>query len=153
MKEYLIIFALFFVGCEQNVKEIAVVDIGKLYTGYDGRKIIENKYLEIVQNNKNIRDSLVYIIENVSTSLSSEERNEIQTEIIKKETKLNEIQIELQQQIWNQLNEYVRNYGDEMSYKIIIGARNDGHVLYSKSSIDITDDLLNYVNNKFKRLK
>ncbi len=51
--------------------------------------------------------------------------------------------------IWNQLNSYIQNYGEEKGYEMIFGASGAGNVMYARGSMNITEELIQYVNNSF----
>ena len=53
-------------------------------------------------------------------------------------------------QILTHLNSYIKDYGKKNSSLLIVGADNKGSILYGDESIDITEDLIAYVNERFK---
>ena len=53
-------------------------------------------------------------------------------------------------QVWKQLNQYVKEYGEKNSYDFIFGAKGDGNLMHAKPSVDITESVLNYVNAKYE---
>lgn len=55
-------------------------------------------------------------------------------------------------QILNQINQYMKEYGKDRGYDIIFGAEGSGSVMYAKESIEITDEAVSYINKKYKGL-
>lgn len=50
----------------------------------------------------------------------------------------------------NEVNAYIKEYGKNHSYKIIIGANNSGNVLYAQDGVDLTQEVLTGLNLKYK---
>ncbi len=57
------------------------------------------------------------------------------------------------QKIWKRLHSYVEEYSAENSYKLIIGSEKKQDVLYADPNVDITNELINYVNSKYEGAK
>ncbi|MBN2833709.1 MAG: OmpH family outer membrane protein [Candidatus Delongbacteria bacterium] len=60
------------------------------------------------------------------------------------------IESEYNQLIIERLNEYVYKYGEEHDIKIILGATGTGNIMYAEKDMDITDDVLIYINSKYE---
>lgn len=52
--------------------------------------------------------------------------------------------------IITQLNSYVKQYGKEKGYSLILGATSDGNIMYSDTTLDISKDIIKYINNKYE---
>ncbi len=92
--------------------------------------VTKNKQTDLVRElseTRYVRDSLHYIYK--------EQTNQYMSEI--------------QEQSWNLLNQYIIDFGEEKRYKYIFGANGSGTMMYGVDSKDITDKLLEYVNNKY----
>jgi len=53
-------------------------------------------------------------------------------------------------QIWGQINDYIKQYGDEHNYDMIFGATGDGSLMYSNEAHDITREVTDYINQKYQ---
>ena len=52
--------------------------------------------------------------------------------------------------ILNQINSFIEVYGDKHNYDIIMGATNQGNILYAKEShTDITEEVLKSLNEQY----
>ena len=49
------------------------------------------------------------------------------------------------------VDEYIKEYGKQHNYKIIFGATGLGNIIYKDDAIDITDIILEEVNNNYKK--
>lgn len=52
--------------------------------------------------------------------------------------------------IWDRINTYVSEYGEENSYQYIFGANGDGSIMYADSGSDITTDVIQYINQRYE---
>ena len=51
--------------------------------------------------------------------------------------------------IWDRINSYVTEYGQDNDYTYIFGANGDGSLMYADDNENITDDILVYVNQRY----
>lgn len=158
----IIIYTLFFLIVmyiaynESKKGEIVYVDNMELFSKFQMKIELENKFKAVESFRKTILDSLYNEIR-IKLEINKDEEQEsikllkkeflIKKELFEKEN--SETQSLYNDQIWNQLNEYTKQYGDEMNYDFIIGANGKGELMYAKSSKNITSELLNFVNKKF----
>lgn len=53
-------------------------------------------------------------------------------------------------QIWKQLNQYVKDFGDAHGYTYIMGGDGSGSMMYADQTEDLTETLLVYTNERYK---
>ena len=51
--------------------------------------------------------------------------------------------------VLNQVNSFVRKYGEENGFAMVYGTTSDGNILYGEAELDITDDLLTKLNHEY----
>ncbi len=56
---------------------------------------------------------------------------------------------EYEGKIWNQINQYVKDYGMAHPYTFILGANGQGNIMYAKDVANITDDVIKYINGRY----
>ena len=56
-------------------------------------------------------------------------------------------------EIFNKINEYMKEYGEEKGYSIIWGANGNGNIMYGEEGKNITEDVLKYINEKYENEK
>jgi len=56
----------------------------------------------------------------------------------------------INEQVWKRLNPLVEQYGKEQKLHVIVGANGMGSVLYNDDYYDLTDDLINFVNDRYE---
>ncbi|KKP52758.1 MAG: hypothetical protein A2281_16480 [Bacteroidetes bacterium RIFOXYA12_FULL_38_20] len=154
-----LVFSVFIKG---NDEKTAYINISVLYGEFDYKLEMEVKLKNLQANQQNVLDSLKMQMRIASkgavneNDLSESQLNELkrlQQAYLLKEKQFNEeyssLSNEYNAQIIKQLNQYVAEYGEENNYDYIFGANNDGSIMYSKESEDITDEVLSYINNKY----
>ena len=57
---------------------------------------------------------------------------------------------DINEQVWKRLNPVVEEYGKMKGLHVIIGANGMGSVLYNDEYLDLTEDIIKYVNNKYE---
>lgn len=60
-----------------------------------------------------------------------------------------EITAKFNEQVVKQLNQYVKEYGQEKNIDYILGANGTGSLLYAVETNDITKDVIKYVNKRY----
>lgn len=130
-------------------KDVAYVDIYKVHQEFELQKVYANDLKVYKDSAINSIDSYI-----LSTNLYNPANLEdikkayfehIQKSLAVRTDSLNAI-------IWKRLNPLIQEYGKENKYKMIFGANGTGNLLYSDSSLDISNSLINYVNKKYNGL-
>jgi outer membrane protein len=148
--------------------KIAFVDLAKIYNGFELKKQLENQLDVVQQVRKKTLDSLELGLKMFSRNLQGLDPDKNKAEF---QAKANEFDMRKQdylykqknftddnstltqqydQQIWKQLNQYVKDYGDAHGYTYILGGDGTGNVMFSSKGQDITDELIIYTNQRFK---
>lgn len=138
------------------------IDTGRVYQGFDLSKQLNKEMEAVLKARKNISDSLYAQLRQRTEALklkakpSAEEINEVkqleenlynkQQEFEKNNQEMN---TDYNSRIWNRLNQYVSDYGKQKGCNFILGATGEGTIMYADKSLDATDELINYVNNRY----
>lgn len=119
----------------------------ELFRGYHGKADLEAKLDQLRSEHKLLLDSI---------SSQSHNFKDQQDWIIYYETRdeLQAIEREFAgkytAQIWERLNDYVSEYGRSNHYDMILGAKGDGGLMYANEGMNITAEVLDYVNKKYE---
>jgi len=60
------------------------------------------------------------------------------------------LKAEYDTEIWSRINTYVQSFGKQNNYSMIFGGAGNGSIMYTDSTINITQDVLNYMNEKYE---
>lgn len=138
------------------------IEISKLYSSFIYKKELEMEYKNIEAKRKNILDSLkvnfeVYIRQNqrdISNGKLVKQAQLMQEQYQMKEQQFKQDNSTLSekytQQILNQMNEYVREFGQKYNYNYLFGATSNGTLMYAKDVENITDKVLQFINSKYQ---
>jgi len=62
-----------------------------------------------------------------------------------------EAEKKLTEQVFGRVNDFVKRYGKEKGYRIILGANGSGNILYAEESMDITKDVQEALNKEYEK--
>lgn len=158
------------VSCTSKEKT-AYVELGKVYGDFELKKELESKLTNVQQARKNILDSmkvqLEFFANNINAMNVAKDKDKVEQQVrefeVKKqqyyETEKNfkedndKLTSQYQDQIWKQLNQYIKDYGKENGYLYIYGAGGNGFLMYADETNDITEKVKKYVNEHYKGKK
>lgn len=154
---FLIIVLLIFVisnYANRNLK-IVYVENDKLFNKFsmtrELKSLGENEF-----NNKKLKLDSLYI-KLQSPKISDSEKKILMQRFVQEKEELNQFNeyfaSEQSSKIWARIKSYSSEFSQENKYQLIIGSENKGNVLYAAESIDVTNDLLTYINKKYEGVK
>lgn len=146
-----------------NNLKVAFVKNTELYNDFGLKKELEAKLMKVKNQRKSILDSLLLDLKMVSARLENvqlRDEKEIQKFQIQKQlylTKQKEFDEDTErlaeqynEQIWKQINQYTNDFGKKEGYSFVYGAKGDGALMYAQDQYDITKELTEYINEKYK---
>lgn len=160
------IVSLYFMKTSSN---LVYVDVNKLIEGYSRTKIAKAEFDKKATLMKANVDSLVgnwqkelKEYEKERTNLSPKELQLKQELLSNKQQQINGYQEAIQKKIQeedkkvtqtviNDINDYIKEYGSDHSYKIIFGASGGGNIMYAAESTDLTEEILKGLNAAYDK--
>lgn len=150
-----------------RVPKTGYVDLGKVYNEFEMKREKEAQLARIQQARKHILDSLELqltstsrVLQNLHKSSGKPAASEVnafqrlQDEYVYKQQSFEQESMasieKYEQEIWKQINQYVKDYGKANGYTYILGADGTGAVMHADESEDITEELTRYVNERYK---
>jgi Skp family chaperone for outer membrane proteins len=139
--------------------KLLYIDMGKVYEEFTLSKELNKELENVLKARKVITDSLFEDLRTKTQELKYQNKKTL--EDIQKLAKLEEEYYYRQQQyekdnqatsndysakIWNQLNQFVGDYGKENNCTFIFGANGQGNLMYADKEKNITDEVIAYVN-------
>ncbi len=162
------IFSFFYF---QSTSNQVYVDVNKLMEGYSRTKVEREAFNKKAATLKANVDSLIsgwqkelQSYEKERASMTKKELELKQQLLSNKQQQVNNYQQAIQKQIQeedqkatktvvNDINAYIKEYGKEKGYRIIFGASGGGNVMYADKAADLTDDVLEGLNQQYKGKK
>jgi len=143
-------------------KRTGYVQLGKVYNEFELSKKLNAQFKTTATSRKNYLDSLEFQVKNIYTQASKNRDDKQLQETFEQaqqhyayqkkqiETVVDKLESQYSEQIWTQLNEYVKQYGKEKGYAYIFGAEGSGTIMYSTETEDLTEEMIQYINEKYQ---
>ena len=157
----LLIGALFFL-IRSLQQKMAYVDTVKLYESFILKKELETKLKKVEDARTKILDSLMLNLQVMSKNIETakqRDQNEVnrfeafREQYLQKKKEFEEDNSKTAQsytdQVWAQLNQYIKEYGKMNEYKFIFGTTGNGNLMYAREGDDVSKELIEYVNEKY----
>ncbi|PKP22732.1 MAG: hypothetical protein CVU05_02600 [Bacteroidetes bacterium HGW-Bacteroidetes-21] len=164
VKQTLFILLIILCSCSSKDKN-AYVELYTIYNDYDYTKEQKVKLTEIKglgdtlkMKYENRIDSLYLVLENVNQNTR---KSQLLLEIEQVKEAYNQKQNEFLQSfnlqvkqidelIWKRINQNISEYGKANNYSYIFGAEGSGSIMYCDSTLNITSEVLLFINNKYQ---
>ncbi len=136
-------------------KKIVYVDNNKLFEGFNMTK--EMKQVgEKEFNTRKIGLDLLYS-KLQSQTISDGEKKMLMQQFIQGKEGLEQFNqsfaTEEASKIWSRIHGYTADFSQENKYQLIIGSQNKQTVLFADENVDVTNELLTYINKKYEGIK
>lgn len=136
-------------------KKIVSVDILRLIDGYRLKQDLENAQKKELDTYIRITDSLKNNFDQAyKHNPNHPQLQALYADAAEAEKELSQIfgqyNEENNKKIWTRLNPVIDRFSEERGYDIVIGANGMGTVLYMKNTSDITDQLVQYINDEYE---
>lgn len=165
---FLIIISVGLLSCQQD--KTAFINNSEVMDGFEKLKQTEDDFAKEEQAMKTSIDSLVAesgyqeLVQEYQTNkdkMSKAKEEELYNQIMQIQQRLGQQQQMASQQFQlrknselNSLNDslksFVKEYGKSNGYTYIYGANDSGSIMYADESLDITEEIIKALNNKFK---
>ncbi len=133
-------------------KPAAYVDLNQVYQNFDLTKELTEKYDHVKSLRKIHLDSLE--VEILKLDKESEKYNKYASLYGSYQQdytqEIERLGLQYDDQIWKQINTYVKDFGSHSKYDIILGVKGEGQVMYGAQDLDVTDEMLTYINKKYE---
>lgn len=143
-----------------STKKIVFINTGDVFNAFKMSKEIDTEIKQVEEKKQGIIDSLASNLSKIQNGIIKMEAKDfdfLKREFIVKRNQFSEDMAKLKQismeKIWKQINQYISDYGKENKVDIILGANGQGSLMYANDKIDITKDVIEFVNNKYVGIK
>lgn len=143
--------------------EIVFADVETLYQGFDHKKEVDQELKGILKERqrklkdarervKGLRDSLKTLGNNAPKELqerfqkSRRSLGKLQERFRSSEGKIRE---RFREKVWKKLERYIRSFAEKNGYRLVLGASQQKSVLYGEGDREVTEKLLDHVNQRF----
>lgn len=146
-------------------KQQAYIDIIRVFNEFKLKKELTTKLDDIQLKRNEILDSLKIRYQATMVEFEKKDKKDVsvrEIELIRQEYILKEQQFkeanenmsaQYNEQVWTQLNAYLKEYGEKSDYEFIFGANGQGSLIYARKDKEITEDVIRFVNGKYDGMK
>lgn len=157
----LFLILVFLLYKEFTMPKIVFVDTIQVYNKFNYKEELEKNLSKITEQRNLTLDNIKKQIANYNMQLSKDYSDNIKNTIdsltvifYQKQKEFNEenssLQDDYNSKIWDRINNYIDEYGKENNIEIILGANGSGNIMYANKTIDITEEVTNYINKKYE---
>ncbi len=150
----------------KSTKKTAYINITKVFSEFEMAKEYDAKLTGFINQTNIVLDSLKLHLNIMYKTLGqnknpNKEKMELfsakREEFLSKKEQFDESQKQQSDQysskVMGQLNQYVKEYGKQFGYTYIYGADGSGALMFANESEEITEDVINYINEKYNGKK
>ncbi len=144
-------------------EKIVFVDMGKVYASFALTRELNAELDRVMQSRRIVSDSLSGDMQEKTVELrkknnksladiqqlaKAEEAYLYKKQMFEKDNQA--IAAEYNSRIWNQLNQYLSDYGRENDLSLLLGANGQGNIMYGRDGMNATKQVLAYVNQRYQ---
>ncbi|MGQ0829857.1 MAG: OmpH family outer membrane protein [Bacteroidota bacterium] len=140
--------------------------ITEVYSGFEMKKEMEKKYLQAANARDKLLDCLALEVKVLGGKIERDQQkneetikqfeNKRQEFFQRKQTyeeDNNALSKQYDQEILTQLNQYVKDFGEQQGYTYIHGNDGNGSLMYAQEARNITKEVIEFINNKYKGIE
>ena len=139
----------------ESDKKTVYVDNNKLFEGFNMTKEMKRVGEKEFNARKKGLDLMYSKLQ--SQSILEEDKKTIMQQFIRAKEELEQFNqsfaTEESSKIWSRIHGYTANFSQENKYQLIIGSQNKQTVLFASENVDVTNELLTYINKKYEGIK
>jgi outer membrane protein len=160
---FLVIVIGWIIYQKQSEDKTGFIYIQEVYNGFDMKKEIEQRYTVTKNARDKILDSLELDLKLLARKIESEGESNKETialfnirreEFVSRKQTYEEDNVALtkkyDQEILSQLNQYVKDFGLKNDFTYVFGNDGNGSLMYAKETKDVTKEVIEFINNKYK---
>lgn len=145
------------------IRKTGYVDVVEVFEAFDMKQELQLKLESELDGKEATLDSLMFQLQSMNNELSTQgtPSNEevqkfqnLQTYYMQQkqlfENYKQELTTKYDSQILEQLSQYIKDYGLNNGYDYVFGATGDGNILYGDESADITEEVIEFINDSYQ---
>jgi outer membrane protein len=149
----LLVLGFYVFSLKKQIKRVAFVDTASIFNDFEMKKELEVKYKSIADLRKKQLDSLYDVADTYQKTGDQVEFKKSQELFFTTRKNIESEQERLKSgydtQIWEKINFYIKAYGTEQDYDLILGANGQGSIMHGKDDMNVSADFLKYLNKKY----
>tara|TARA_R110002072_G_scaffold303135_1_gene495208 strand:- start:7436 stop:7924 length:489 start_codon:yes stop_codon:yes gene_type:complete len=136
-----------------NSQKIGFMENIKVFEEFTMKKDYDLKIEEDISKEVQVLDSIQLLVNKMSIQGNQENLKQLKQEYFQKQEQYNQLFKNLSTkyttEVNDRLNGYIKDFSNKKGYDIILGSGGEGNVMFTKEKINITDELIIYINEKY----
>ena len=145
--------------------KVAYVDVPKVFNGFEMKKEFQEKYKKTEGLRKRVLDSLSFDLQLLAKKLNANPKEQAlinefdmkREQFFKQKNQAGEdnaaLSAQYDKQILEQMSQYIMDFGKKNNYDLILGADGNGTLMYANEKMNISDEIIVFINNKYKGIE
>ncbi len=133
-------------------KPTVIIDSFKVFEGFQLKKDYDIKIEKEFAGEKAQLDSMGYKFNTLKNPL---EIDALKKQFVIKKQQFDEkfqaVSQKYTNEVYERLNTYIKKFGKNNNYGIIIGSNGQGNVMYRDDAMDVTEKLITFINEKYSK--
>lgn len=159
-------FMTWFVYDKMSAPKVAYIVIQEVFNGFELKKDYEKKLNATKTSRQRIIDSLETTLKILGKKIEDDQgknKDDVRLFEVRREDYFNKKKLfdgdnDLQtkkydDEIIAQLNQYIKDFGKEKGYTYIFGNDGNGSLMYAKENNNITKEIIEYVNERYRGVR
>jgi outer membrane protein len=140
-----------------NQKKVGYVRADVLFSDFKMTKELKEGYENAFNARTNILDSMMLELKKVSLQKDKAQTQQAMEKDYWEKKDLfveqnEEMTRKYDEQVWLRINQYVKAFSEKEKYDLIMGANGSGSLMYGAPNLDITQQVLEYMNTSYEGL-
>ena len=136
-----------------NSQKIGFMENIKVFEEFTMKKDYDLKIEEDISKEVQVLDSIQLLVNKMRIQGNQENLKQLKQEYFQKQEQYNQLFKNLSTkyttEVNDRLNGYIKDFSNKKGYDIILGSGGEGNVMFTKEKINITDELIIYINEKY----
>lgn len=144
-----------------RVPQTGYVDLKVVFDEFAYTQELKKDLFKVQNARQKLIDSMEFELKVLSKEVESGKSGEVKRKfdvklenLMKFRKQMEEDNLALTEQldgkILTQMNQYVKDFGKEKGFDVIIGSQGDGTVMHASEDLNVTKEVVAYINNKYK---
>lgn len=140
-------------GEKQNANtKVVFIENAKVFDSFQMKKDYDARIEQDLMTEKQTIDSLGSVLNSSVDSMEVFRLRKMYFELEQRfNSKFEELSMKYTSEVNERLNEYVKEYSKEKGYDMVLGSSGQGNVMYVKEQLNVTKDLIKYINGKYQK--
>ncbi|HEY0651759.1 MAG TPA: OmpH family outer membrane protein [Chryseosolibacter sp.] len=123
----------------------AYIDNQRLFDRFAGKAILQEKLETLARSQRSQLDSVAALATGTNAATYESVHQQMSENFA---INYQQVSTRYTADIWKELNKLISEYGKQNGYDFIFGATGDGSLMYANEVKDLTEEVINYVNER-----